>query len=42
MLCRQKMAAYSVTWWSDIKSIITNELPDPENRYGDIYLDCLC
>ena len=25
------MAAYSVTWSSDIKSNVTNELPDPKN-----------
>ena len=25
------MAAYPVTWSSEMKSNITNELPDPEN-----------
>ena len=25
------MAAYLVTWSSDIKSNVTNKLPDPEN-----------
>ena len=25
------MAAYQVTWSSDIKSNVTNKLPDPEN-----------
>ena len=25
------MAAYPVTWASDIKSNVTNELPDPKN-----------
>ena len=42
MLSHYKMAANPVTWSSDIKSNITNELPEPKNLYGDIYLDCLC
>ena len=25
------MAAYAIMWSSDIKSNVTNELPDPEN-----------
>ena len=29
---RQKMAAYLVTWSSDIKYSVTNKLPDPINR----------
>ena len=31
------MAAYSVTWSSDIKSNIINRLPDPENSFSDVY-----
>ena len=32
------MAAYPVTWSSDIKSNITNRLPDPENPLSDVYI----
>ena len=36
------MAAYQVTWSSDFKSNVTNELLNPENPHEDICLDCLC
>ena len=31
------MAAYKITWSSDIKSNFTNSLPDPENSINDVY-----
>ena len=33
------MAAYSVTWSSDIVFDVINELSHPENIISDIYLD---
>ena len=42
MFSRKKMAAHPVTWSSDIKSNIANELLDPKNPNEDIHLDCLC
>ena len=42
MFSYQKMAAYLVTWSSDIKSDIINELPHHENLYDEIYLNCVC
>ena len=42
MFLRQKIATYLVTGSLNFKSNITNELRNPENRYGDTNLDCLC
>ena len=42
MFSFQKMVAYLVMWSLEIKSNITNELSDSENRIEDVYLDCLC
>ena len=30
------MVVYPVTWLSDIKSNITNRLPDPKNTLSDV------
>ena len=38
MLSRQKIAVYPALWSSDIKSNITNEIPDPENCYAWWYI----